>query len=727
MTARASRWPLGPARQRVPVVRQVTQGDCGAACLAMVLGYHGRHVGLEELRTIARDRNAVSARTLLEAASHHGLRGRGVKVELEDLGLLTAPAILHWEFNHYVVFEGATEREVRIVDPAAGPRRVSMDLFRRSFTGVALVFEKGEWFTPQRSQPRAWRYFWEVFARSRQIPRILGMSLAIQLFVLAGPVLTGILVDRVIPWRDQPFLRLVGIGVSVLVVLHFLASFVRAHLLLQMRTTLDARMTMGFIEHLLSLPFDFFQGRSTGDLLLRLSSNSTIREMVTTSAVSGLLDGALATTYLVLLLAASPPMALIVLCLGALRGGVLFVSRHKQRQLAVEGLQVQAKASTYQIELLTGVETIKAMGAEQRAIERLENLLVDSLNVSIRRGRLDALADSMIGALAFLSPLVVVGYGALQVMDGRLALGFMLGLCALGGAFLGPLSSLLNNALRLQMLSVYIERIDDVLSTPPEQGVDRPRVVPRLRGEIRLEQVSFRYAPTAPFAVSEVSVSIEAGQRVAIVGRSGAGKSTLANLLAGLFRPTSGRILFDGMDLATLDIHGVRRQLGIYTQTHHLFTATVRENIALSDPSIPKEQVIEAAKLARIHEDVLALPMGYDTLLSHRASALSGGQRQRIALARALVGQPRILLLDEATSSLDAVTEREIHEALATVGCTRIVIAHRLSTVMSADWILVLDRGRLVEQGVHKDLLALGGCYATLVHAQLEGGEDARG
>jgi ABC-type bacteriocin/lantibiotic exporter with double-glycine peptidase domain len=380
-----------------------------------------------------------------------------------------------------------------------------------------------------------------------------------------------------------------------------------------------------------------------------------------------------------------------------------------------QNLEVEAKARGFEVELLTGIETLKTMGGERRALERWSELFVDVLNVSIARGRLGALADAMTEMLRLGSPFVILGYGALQVLDGRLTLGTMLGLGALAAAFLGPLSRLVSSAMQLQLLGTYLERINDVLDTAPEQERRKFQPAPPLRGHIALDGVSFRYKPVAPMAVTDVSIRIEPGQMVAIVGRSGAGKSTLASLLCGLYLPTAGRIAFDEIDLKDMDLRSVRQQLGVVTQGSYLFGTSIRANIALADPQLPMEAVIEAAKLAQIHDEIAAMPMGYDTLLIDRGASLSGGQRQRLALARALVHRPAILLLDEATSALDTLTERQVQQALASLRSTRIVIAHRLSTIMDADLILVMDGGRLVEVGTHEQLSAAGGIYTSLV------------
>jgi ABC-type bacteriocin/lantibiotic exporter with double-glycine peptidase domain len=730
---RESLWERFPALERlrflkrapaVPYVQQLTATECGAACLAMVLAYHGKSVPVDKIReTTGVDRNGTTAASIVDAARWYGLRGRGVSLDIDELVYLEPASILHWEFNHFVVFEKLRKDGVDIVDPAFGRRHVPMADFRRSFTGVALEFETAEDFeaTPKRSL--VWRYIGQILGQSKLLVRILATSIMVQLFALGVPLLTGALVDRVVPRGDQHLLTVLAAGLLGMIVFFFLASLIRSHLLLHLRTFLDARMTLGFLDHLTDLPYDFFQRRSAGDLMMRLNSNATIREILTSGALSGLLDGALAILYLGILFAASPRIGLLVVGLAVLQLMSFVLTRRKQHDLNTQSLSAQAKSQAYQVEMLGGMETLKSVGSEQRAAAHWSSLFVDTLNVSLDRGRLAANIEAFAGTLRIASPMIILAYGAVLVLNGQLSLGTMLGLNAVAVGFLGPLANLVTTATQLQLLGSYLERIDDVMKTPPEQDRGKVRLTPPLKGRLTLEHVSFRYGPVAPLVVNDVSVDIQPGQFVAIVGRSGSGKSTLARLLVGLYAPTTGRILYDGMDLSELEVRSLRRQMGIVPQVPFLFGQSIRANIALTDPSLPLDAVVEAARLAHIHDDIVAMPMGYETLLLDGGASLSGGQRQRVALARALVHKPAVLLLDEATSALDAVTEAQVQASLSRLQGTRIVIAHRLSTVVNADVILVMQDGHLIEHGTHTLLLARGGAYATLVGAQVKTAE----
>jgi ATP-binding cassette subfamily B protein len=709
-------------RRRIPYITQLEIADCGAACLAMTLAYHGRHVGLEELRdATGTGREGADARGIVEAAPAYGLSARGVKADVHELGHLPRGSILHWEFRHFVVLDRVTTRGIHVVDPAAGRARISPEHFGRSYTGVAIALEPGaEWATSGRRPKGGLRYLRLMLRETRLTWLVLATSILLRLFALALPLFTAALINYILP-RDEGQLLLVLTAAMLGIAAYYLvAAFLRARLLLTLRTKLDMKLTLGFVEHLVDLPYAFFLKRSGGDLAMRLRSNTEVREILTTGALSALLDGALACLYLVALFALSPAMGLLVLGLGVVQAAVLALARRRNKRLMAESLHVQARSQSYVYQLLGGIEDLKAAGAERRATAHWSNLFVDEINVSLARGRLDALTESAIAGLRVGSPLAVLAVGAAQVLNGNLSVGRMLALAALSAGFLEPLSTLVTTGLQLQLLGSYMQRINDVLDAPKEQQDQRVRRAPTLSGRIAAQDLRFRYSRLAPAVIEDVSLEIEPGRILAIVGRSGSGKTTLGRLLLGLYRPESGRILYDGIDLAELEARSVRTQLGIVTQRPYLFGTSIRENIALTDPSLDLDAVIRAAKLACIDEDIAAMAMAYETILVDGGASLSGGQRQRIALARALVHSPSILLLDEATSELDALTERAVYDNIAELGCTAIVIAHRLSTIAGADLILVMEGGRIIERGTHEELLKLRGRYHELIASQRE-------
>jgi ATP-binding cassette subfamily B protein len=714
----------GHVHRRIPILRQVSAGDCGAAALAMVLAYHDTPVALDELtQALGIHRDGADATALLRVAKTYGLRGRAVSVDLEDLDKLPAGAVLYWQFRHFVVLEAVRRQHVDIVDPSFGRRRVAMATFGRAFTGIALVFEPTAAAARRPAHKRVTPAMsYAELIDGRLLTRTFAVSILMQLLSAGLPLMTGILIDQVIPQRDYSLLYVLAAGYSLFHVFSTLAGFVRAQLLIYLRTHIEVRLTLRFVDHLTALPYAFFQQHTTGDLLVRLGSNNAIRDILTSTALSAILDGTMAMTTLAVLSLANVRLTAMVIALAAARVIVLAIARQRQRQLLAENLENAGRAQTSQVEMLAGMETLKAMGLEMQAAQDWSNVFIDGLNISIQRGRLDALFNALLAGLGGISSLVLTFYGAALVLRGDMSLGTMLAFTALAAAFLSNVTSLMSTGFQLQMLEVFVASLNDVFQTAPEQACDMRRAPAVLAGSIALEKISFAYGSQAPLVIDDVSLEVQPGMRVALVGPTGSGKSTLARLMVGLYEPRAGRVLFDGRDFRELDRHVVRRQLGIVTQDSQLFSGTIRRNIGLADPQLRMDRIVWAAKMAAIHDEIAAMPLGYETLLTDRGLSLSGGQRQRLAIARAIVGEPKILILDEATSHLDATTEARINRHLASLRCTRLVVAHRISTIADADLILVLDHGRVIERGSHEYLLSLNGLYARLFGALAQAG-----
>lgn len=708
-------------RRQVPVILQMTTTECGAACLAMVLGYHGRATSLAEVsEAMGIGRDGATALMIAQTARRFGLAARAFTGEPAGLADLPLPAILHWNFSHFVVVTQWTPRGAVIIDPNSGRRTVSPDEFDCSFTGVVLTFVPEAGFVRRRhaNSNRVWieqvRRLLRTNGAWRTGLTVLGATLAVQALALALPWLTQVLVDRVVPRREVELLPLLTAGIGVVVAMQMMIGYVRRALLIRLQAEVDTGLMRGFLTHLMALPYRFFQQRTSGDLLMRLSSNTVMRETLTTQTISALMDGLMVLTFMVVLLVQAPRFGLVTLGMGAVQVMLLLASTDRMHDLAQRHLTTQAEAQSYLVEALAGVNMVKSAGAEERVLARWSTLHHKALAVSVDKQQLTAFIDTILGGLQGAAPLVLLVMGVEQVLDGALSLGTMLALNALAVGFLTPLGALVASGQQLQTVGVHLNRLADVLESEPEANGEQAL---NLSGRIELDNVSFQYDRHSAPILREVSVAIAPGQKVAIVGRSGSGKSTLARLLLGLHEPTQGEIRFDGVPLAQLDRAALRRQLGAVMQEVFVFSGSIRQNIAFGLRDCALDDLLAAAQLACIDRDIAHMPMGFETMVAEGGAGLSGGQRQRLALARAVVRKPAVLLLDEATSHLDTATEERIQRNLHALGCTQIVIAHRLSTIQQADLILVMADGRIVERGTHDELLTRGGAYAALWQA----------
>ncbi len=702
----------------------MTFAECGAACLAMILGYHGRKTRLAEIRDLfGSGRDGVSAWEILEAAESFGLEAGGFEVEAKDFDQVPLPAIAFWEMNHFVVVEEWSPTAVTVVDPGLGRIQHDRPHFDEHFSEVVLTFDPTDSFSDAApAPPPAWRTYLQAMlsttGANRFLITIILASIVLQLLNLALPLLTRWLIDDVIGLNMTNLMGLLGLGLVLLAATNLATSYLRGRWLIFLQARFDRQMMLDFFSHILSLPITFFQHRTSGDLLNRLGSNMTIREVFTNNTLSTILDGFLVITYLVILLVWEPLFGLVVLLLGAIQVALLLVTAAQIHILTQRTLVGEVNSHSYLLEALNNMATLKAFGAEGRVHAHWSKLFQDYLDVLIKQSVLAMSIDAILTTIRTFSPLLLLSVGAIFVINGEMTLGTMLGLNALAISFLTPLSSLIQNGQQLQFVGAHLARVADVMDADSEQRHESPQPAPELEGVIEMKDVSFQYEPGGAMVLEQISLSISPGQKLAIVGHTGSGKSTLGALLLGLYIPGSGIIAFDGHPLNSLDFRSVRRQFGVALQEISLFNASIRDNIALQDHHLPLEEIISAAKLAEIDEEIQEMPMGYETILGEDGSGLSGGQKQRLMLARALVNRPKVLLLDEATSHLDALTEKRVMQSLDSLKITRIVIAHRFSTIRDADQIVVLHKGRIVASGSHDTLISTNEHYSLLVDGQ---------
>ena len=717
---------------RFPLVWQIDEMDCGAACLAMVCRHFGRAVSLARIRQLVHTSlDGTSLRAICQAASELGLAARSVKVSPRNLERMPLPAILHWEGNHWVVLYEVTGSSVRVADPALGLRRFTREELLARWSGYAALFDYTDAFAhaPVARPGLAWLWPF-VRPHTGLLLRALGLAAVVSALQMVLPVFSQVIVDRVLVERDVSLLNLLIGAMAVVMAFMIVALGAQRYLLSFVAVRVDAATLDFLTRRLLALPVSYFAARRTGDIQRRLDGVRQLRDFLVQHGVAGLTAAVQVLASLVLMFAYSPRLALVFLATAPVYGVLMRVSARVLRPIFDRLEEAFGKYRSYQIDAIKGIDTVKALGGED-AFRAL--MLAQFQGVARRLFRSDFTALSYEGAIqavTFLTTVLFLWVGAHQVMAGQLSIGGLVAFSSLVALANAPIVTLLGLWDNLQRSAVLVNRLGDVFENEPEQGADRSRLRPvrELEGHVSFRGLGFRYGgPESPAILEDIRVDIAAGQRIAIVGRSGSGKTTLARCMAGLLEPTEGTILYDGLDLKTLNYRDLRGRIGFVLQDNHLFADTIARNIAFGEEEPDMERVVWAAGMANCREFVERLPLAYETRVGETGIALSGGQRQRIAIARALYRRPPLLILDEATSALDSESERVVQENMDALleGRTSVVIAHRLSTIRNADLILVLEKGRLVEKGTHAELLERQGLYYYLASQQLVLSEGA--
>ncbi|MEV0307344.1 NHLP family bacteriocin export ABC transporter peptidase/permease/ATPase subunit [Nonomuraea fuscirosea] len=727
--ARRWRW-----RRRTPTVIQMEAVECGAASLAMILAYYGKFVPLEELRSACGvSRDGAKASSVIAAARRYGLIARGFQMEAEDLRSLTGPAIVFWAFQHFMVLEGVRSRfgrkAVAVNDPAGGPRMIDWDDFDSGFTGVVLTFEPGPGFRPGGRPTRVGQaLLTRRMPSGRALPLVLLASLLLVVPGIIGPAFSRVFIDRVLTGRDPGYLLplLFGVGFTALAV--FVLTSVQRHYLLRMEIRLGLVSSARFFRHLLRLPVEFYLQRRPAEVAKRVQANDTVAEILSR-------DLAITLVNLVLVLFYGIVLIRYDLLLGLVGVGMALVNILVLRQVsrartdAVAALRADlGNLTSTTFNTLQLIETVKATGAEPAAFQRWSGFLAKAVTAKQRLGVATATLTVVPPLLAGVNSGLILLIGGLRVVDGVISVGMLVAFQTLLTSLSRPVTQLTNLGGQLQDISADVCRLYDVEKYPVATTFERREPVRereegRLDGRLEFDRVTFGYNALATPVIKDLSFTLVPGRRVAIVGNSGSGKSTAGKLAAGLYVPTSGRVLLDGLPREDLPREVVAASVAYVDQDITLFEGTVRDNLTLWSDDVPDEVAVSALRDAALFDLIATRPGGLNSGVLEGGRNFSGGQRQRLELARALSLRPTLLILDEATSALDPETERTIADHLRRRGCGCLIIAHRLSTVRDADEIIVLDRGEVVERGRHAELLALDGHYAELLRSSRRNGE----
>lgn len=699
----------GLGAQRLPMLLQTEAAECGLACLAMVASYHGLRSDLQTLRRrFTLSLKGATMVDLVRMADGLQLNARALRVEMDQLDQLVLPCVLHWGLNHFVVLKEVRRGHVVLHDPARGVRRVPLAEVSRRFTGIALELTPRADFRPrtERQSLSLRGLLGHVSGLKRSLLQIFALALALEVFVLLSPFFMQWVVDGVLVSADRDLLVTLGLGFGLLVLLQVGTGALRSWAVLHLSSTLNLQWLGNVFAHMMRLPVDWFEKRQTGDVLSRFGAVQNIQQTLTTSFIEAVLDGLLVLVTLTMMAIYSPLLSAIAVGCVALYGALRWAFFRPLRDASEEAIVHTARQSTHFLESLRGVAAIKLFNRQEDRQARFMNLVVDAMNADIVKRKLELLFGVLHKLVFGLERVAVVWVGALLVLDQRFSVGMLFAFFAYKEQFALRFSALIDKAVDLKMLRLQAERLADIVLTEPEAR-EAPPLRRELPARIELAGLRFAYSDGEPPVIDGLDLAIEPGESVAIVGPSGCGKTTLLKLMLGILAPQAGEVRIGGLPLRQLGLPAWRDMIGTVMQEDQLFAGSIADNISFFDARPDVEWIEQCARLAAVHDEIEAMPMGYHTLIGDMAVSISGGQKQRIMLARALYKRPRILFLDEATSALDVDREREVNLAIRALDITRVVIAHRPETIAAAARVVVLGEGRVAQ-----DLRSVAGTAA---------------
>ncbi|END6607188.1 peptidase domain-containing ABC transporter [Escherichia coli] len=679
-------------QRRVPVIHQTETAECGLACLAMICGHFGKNIDLIYLRR----KFNLSARGATLAgingiAEQLGMATRALSLELDELRVLKTPCILHWDFSHFVVLVSVKRNRYVLHDPARGIRYICREEMSRYFTGVALEVWPGSEFQSETLQTRISlrSLINSIYGIKRTLAKIFCLSVVIEAINLLMPVGTQLVMDHAIPAGDRGLLTLISAALMFFILLKAATSTLRAWSSLVMSTLINVQWQSGLFDHLLRLPLAFFERRKLGDIQSRFDSLDTLRTTFTTSVIGFIMDSIMVVGVFVMMLLYGGYLTWIVLCFTTIYIFIRLVTYGNYRQISEECLVREARAASYFMETLYGIATVKIQGMVGIRGAHWLNMKIDAINSGIKLTRMDLLFGGINTFVTACDQIVILWLGAGLVIDNQMTIGMFVAFSSFRGQFSERVASLTSFLLQLRIMSLHNERIADIALHEKEEKKPEIEIVAHM-GPISLETngLSYRYDSQSAPIFSALSLSVAPGESVAITGASGAGKTTLMKVLCGLFEPDSGRVLINGIDIRQIGINNYHRMIACVMQDDRLFSGSIRENICGFAEEMDEEWMVECARASHIHDVIMNMPMGYETLIGELGEGLSGGQKQRIFIARALYRKPGILFMDEATSALDSESEHFVNVAIKNMNITRVIIAHRETTLRTVDRVI---------------------------------------
>ncbi len=678
--------------RRVPLILQSEAPECGIACVAMIASFHGYRTDLSAMRLrLSPSMRGVTLQHIAAIAQTMNMSARGVQAPLEALGQLRLPAILHWDMNHFVVLTKVAGNRIRVHDPARGKRVLALSEASRHYTGVAMEIQPAAGFAKrdEREKISAWQLLSVASGMKNAIAQVLLLSVVLEVFAIASPFFVQVVVDRVVVGRDLDLLVVLGLGFALLVVMQVAVTAVRAWLGVYLSTHLNLRLLDTLFGQLLKLPLAWFEKRQLGDIFARFKSVDAIQKTLTLTFVETIVDGVMVILTLAVMFWYSAVLSSIVLAAAILYGLVRWAFYGPQRRALDEQIVHEAKSNTHFIETLRGMLAIKLNLRENERRSAYQNLVVEHTNAGVKAQNIAILHRAANGLIFGLENVAVIWLAALSVIEGQFSVGMLFGFLAFKLLFLTRVNNLVDKAIEFRMLDLHAERIADIALATPEPvraGAAEPTATPLA---IEGKDLGFAYGVEG-HVFRGVNFSLHPGETVAIVGPSGSGKTTLVKVLVGLLDRTEGTLRIAGRDARDWDRAAYRGRIGVVMQDDQLFVGTIEDNISFFDPQHDAERVRECARLARIHDDIEAMPMQYNTIVGSMGIALSGGQKQRLILARALYRRPQALFLDEAFDQLDLAREREITEGLKHLGMGLVIVSHRPETVRAVDRLVAL-------------------------------------